>query len=128
MHYVPAAGKPRRRSRRGTVSSATDFQLDRFADCLLEIGLTGVAASEEDGGRPLRLPRLDLTAVPCRVHVDFDVRISPIELGKRTRQSDAVVEIEYAGHVVMRRRGYRQQRNAKHNENTDSNDHRKLPS
>ena len=96
-----------------SVSGATDFQLDGFAQRLLEIRFGRVSASEEDRRRPLRLPSFDLAVVPFGVHENLNVWISPIKLGERARQSHAVIEIENGGHVVVRLRCCGQQGHSK---------------
>src|ERR1700674_503424 len=109
------------------VSGAAGFCYNGFAERPLEITLADVALPEEARRRTFQRPGLNLIPIVFGLHDQLDVRISPVELGERTGERDAVVEIVRGRHVVVSRHGP-----CSHNkpQNGNSNDmsHRDAPS
>src|SRR5438034_9650935 len=90
------------------------------------ISLRLISRARKKLGRPFQGPAFHLISILC-IHDQFNVGISPVDFRERSAQHDAIIEIEYGRHVVVRPGRTSQQNDSNGNENSGPLAHRDAP-
>src|SRR5439155_22498624 len=124
--FPPSSVMTRSRPEREWSLCAAGFGSNGLSESRLDIAPVDIPRPEEAGRRPFQGPAFHLISILC-IHDQFNVGISPVDFRERSAQHDAIIEIEYGRHVVVRPGRTSQQNDSNGNENNGPLPHRYAP-